>query len=192
MTELFPIFLKLSGRSALVVGGGKMAALRVTQLIKAGANVTVITPKAGTEIEELAKTESILLVRRGFERADINWSYFIVIAATNNSKVQRAVSEEAERRGTLCNVVDKPHSCNFYMPAIVERGELKIAISTSGRSPSLAGKIRRCLEQAIPENTSDLTRTVGILRSRLKSEIPGDLATQKKLVGEFVEKVLKK
>ncbi|MGA8186273.1 MAG: bifunctional precorrin-2 dehydrogenase/sirohydrochlorin ferrochelatase [Terriglobia bacterium] len=192
MTELFPIFLKLGGRSALVVGGGKMAALRVQQLIRAGASVTVIAPKVGAEIEGLAKAGSMVLVRRGFERTDINRSYFVVIAATNDSKVQRAVSEEAERRGILCNVVDKPEFCNFYTPAIVDRGELKIAISTSGRSPSLAGKMREYLEEAIPENAADLTRTVGLLRSRLKLEIPGDLAAQKKLVGEFVEKVLKK
>lgn len=192
MRELYPIFLKLGGRSALVVGGGKMAALRVKQLVRAGANVTVIAPKAGAEIEELARTESMVLVRRGFERTDINWSYFIVIAATNNSRVQQEVAEEAERRGILCNVVDKPEACNFYMPAIVDRGELKIAISTSGRSPSLAGKLRECLEQAIPENAADLTKAVGLLRSRLKAKIPGDLVAQKKLVGEFVEKVLKK
>lgn len=192
MTELFPIFLKLGGRNALVVGGGKMAALRAKQLISAGASVTVIAPKAGAQVEGLAKLESMVIVRRGFERDDLSRRYFIVIAATNDSKVQRAVSEEAERRGILCNVVDKPESCNFYMPAIVERGELKIAISTSGRSPSLAGKMREYLEQAIPENAADLTRTVGLLRSRLKSEIPGDLAAQKKLVSEFVEEVLKK
>ena len=192
MTELFPIFLKLSGRHVLVVGGGKMAALRAEQLIRAGAIVAVIAPKAGAEIERLAKTESIDLVRRGFERSHLTRRYFVVIAATNDSKVQREVSEEAERLGILCNVVDKPESCNFYMPAIVERGELKIAISTSGQSPALAGKMREYLEQAIPENAADLTQAVGLLRSRLKSEIPGNLAMQKKLVREFVEKVLKK
>ena len=192
MREMYPIFLKLGGRNALVVGGGKMAALRVKQLIRAGANVTVIAPKAGAEIEELTKTESIVLVRRRFERTDINWSYFIVIAATNDCEVQREVAEEADRRGILCNVVDKPESCNFYMPAIVHRGEMKIAISTSGRSPSLAGKMREYLEQAIPENAADLTKAVGLLRSRLKARIPDDLAAQKRLVGEFVEKVLEK
>jgi precorrin-2 dehydrogenase/sirohydrochlorin ferrochelatase len=192
MAELFPIFLKLDGRRALVVGGGKMAALRVKQLIRAGAGVTVISPKAGAEIEGLAKAESMVLIRRGFERTDLGRRYFIVIAATNDSKVQRAVSEEAERHGILCNVVDNPERCNFYMPAIVERGDLKIAISTSGRSPSLAGKLREYLDEAFPENAADLTQIVSLLRSRLRLEIPGDLATQKKLIGEFVEKVLKK
>jgi precorrin-2 dehydrogenase len=192
MTELFPIFLKLDGRRALVVGGGKMAALRVRQLIRAGARVTVISPKAGDEIEGLARTNSVVLIRRVFERTDLSRRYFIAIAATNDSKVQQAVFEEAERRAILCNVVDNPACCNFYTPAVVERGDLKIAISTSGRSPALAGKLREYLDQAVPENAADLTQTVGLLRSRLRLEIPGDLATQKKLVGEFVEKVLKK
>lgn len=192
MTELFPIFLNLDGRNALVVGGGKMAALRARQLLSAGARVTVVSPEASSEIEELAKTDSVVLVCRGFERADLSRHYFIVIAATNDSKVQQAVFEEAERHGILCNVVDDPPHCNFYMPAIVERGDLKIAISTSGRSPSLAGKLREYLEEAIPENAADLTQIVGLLRSKLRLEIPGDLETQKKLIAEFVEKVLKK
>lgn len=192
MAELFPIFLKLNGRNALVVGGGRMAALRVKRLIRAGARVTVVSPKAGTEIESLAKAESIAIVRRGFKRTDLSRRYLVVIAATNDTKIQQAVFETAERRAILCNVVDKPESCNFYMPAIVHRGQLQIAISTSGRSPALAGKLRQYLEEAVPDNAADLTEIVGRLRSRLRLEIPGDLATQKKLVDEFVEKVLKK
>ena len=192
MAELFPIFLKLDGRKALVVGGGKMAAVRAKQLISAGARVTVVSPKAGSEIERLATAKSIVLVRRGFRRTDLSRRYFIVIAATDDPKTQKAVFEAAERLGILCNVVDKPESCHFYMPAIVHRGDLKIAISTSGRSPALAGKLRQYLEEAVPENAADLTEVVGRLRTRLRMEIPRDLATQKKLVDEFVERVLKK
>jgi siroheme synthase-like protein len=192
MKEMFPIFLKLDGRRALVVGGGKMASLRAKQLIRAGARVTVISPRMDAEIEELDEAGQIVLLRRRFERTDLSRRYFIVIAATNDSKIQKAVFEEAERRGVLCNVVDKPKTCNFYMPATVDRGELKIAVSTSGRSPALAGKLREYLDEAIPENTADLTQIVGLLRSKLKLEIPGDLETQKKMVSEFIEKVLKR
>lgn len=192
MAELFPIFLKLVGRRALIVGGGKMAALRAAQLIRAGASVTVVAPEVCTEIQELADAGSIDLILRGFERADLGSQYFVVIAATNDSAVQRIVFEEADRRGILCNVVDNPECCSFYTPAVVQRGDLKIAIGTNGRSPSLAGKIRQYLEEAIPENAADLTATVGLLRSRLKAEIPGDLEKQKRLIGEFIAKVLKK
>lgn len=192
MAEMFPIFLKLNGRKALVVGGGKMAAVRAKQLISAGARVTAVSSKAGSEIERLAKAKSLVLVRRGFRRTDLSRRYFIVIAATDDPKTQQAVFEAAERLGILCNVVDKPESCNFYMPAIVQRGDLKIAISTSGRSPALAGKLRQYLEEAVPENAAELTQIVGRLRLKLRLEIPGDLAAQKKLVDEFVEGVLKK
>ncbi len=192
MKEMFPIFLKLDGRRALVVGGGKMATLRAKQLIRSGARVTVIAPRTDAEIEELGETGRIELLRRKFEQTDLSRRYFIVIAATNDSKIQKAVFEEADRRGVLCNVVDKPKVCNFYMPAIVDRGDLKIAISTSGRSPALAGKLREYLDDAIPENAADLTQIVGLLRSKLKLEIPGDLETQKKMVSEFIEKALKK
>jgi precorrin-2 dehydrogenase/sirohydrochlorin ferrochelatase len=192
MTELFPIFLKLNRRRALIVGGGKIAALRAKQLIPTGASLTVIAPKANAEIESLARAGSVDLVRRGFERGDLSKRYFIVIGATNDPEVQQAVSEEAERCGVLCNVVDNAGLSNFYTPAVVKRGDLKIAIGTSGKSPLLAGKLRQYLEEAIPENAADLTETMGLLRSRLRSEIPGDLKRQKKLIGDFVEKVLKK
>jgi precorrin-2 dehydrogenase len=192
MSELYPVFLKLKRRKALVVGAGGIAALRVKHLLSAGARITVISPEADAEIEELAREKLIVLLRRRFKRSDLNRNYFIVIAATNDSSVQQTVFEEAERHGILCNVVDKPSRCNFYTPAVVQRGELKIAISTSGRSPSLAGKLREYLDNAIPENAADLAEMAGLLRSKLRLEIPGDLETQKKLVGDFVEKVLKK
>lgn len=190
--KLYPVFLKLGGRRALIVGGGRMAALRAGQLIGSGASVTVVASKVSAEIEEMASDGPVELIRRGFERSDLNDGYYIVIGATNDPEVQKAVFEEAERRGILCNVVDNPSRCNFYTPAVVERGDLKIAISTSGRSPLLAGKLRRYLEEAIPENAADLTEAVGLLRSRLKSEIPYDLERQKKLIGDFVEQALKK
>lgn len=192
MNDLFPIFLKLKGQEALVIGAGPIAALRAKQLIKGEARVTVIAPNATAEIQKLAKTGSIELIGRAFRRTDLSGRYFIVIAATNDPEVQRAVSEGAAEHGILCNVVDDPEHCNFYMPAVVERGDLKIAISTSGRSPSLAGKLREYLEETIPPNAADLTETVGLLRSKLRLEIPGDLGTQKKLVNEFVERVLKR
>lgn len=192
MNELFPIFLKLSGRQALVVGAGSIAALRVKQLTRAGARVTVIAPEVSAEMEELAKAGSIDLIRREFERDDLSRRYFIVIGATDDPAAQNAVAEEAERNGILCNVVDNPGCSNFYTPAVVERGDLKIAISTNGRSPFLAAKLRHYLEEAIPENAADLTETVGLLRSKLKLEVPGNLEKQKELVDDFVEKVLKK
>lgn len=192
MNDLFPIFVKLKGRRALVVGGGKMAVLRARQLLRAGALVTVIAPQVNAEMEGLAAAGSVEVFRREFARGDLAKPCRMVIAATGDAEVQQAVSEEAERCGILCNIVDNAGRSDFFSPAVIERGDLKIAISTSGRCPPLAGKLRQLLEEAIPENAADWTQTLGLLRARLKMEIPGDLARQKKLVAEFLETVLKK
>lgn len=192
MNDLFPIFVKLKGRRVLVVGGGKMAALRAKQLLRAGAAVTVVTPEANPEMESLAAAGAVELLRREFARGDLAKPCWMAIAATDDAEVQQAVSEEAERCGIFCNIVDHAGLSGFFTPAVVERGDLKIAISTSGRCPALAGKFRRLLEEAVPENAADLTAALGFLRTRLKLEIPSDLARQKRLVADFIKIVLKK
>lgn len=192
MNELFPMFLKLSGRHALVVGGGAIATLRVEQLLRAKAAVTVIAPEVSTEIEELARQDRIELIRHKFQPADVSGRFSVVIAATDDPSVQAAVAEAAGRHGALLNIVDNPELSNFYTPAVVRRGDLMIAVGTGGRSPFLAGKLRAWLDEAIPENAADLTTTLTLLRSRLKFEIPHDLDRQKKLVDDFVEEVLRK
>lgn len=191
MNVLFPVFLKLTGRDALVVGGGAIATLRVEQLLRANARVTVIAPEIGAEIEAHARAGSIELVRRTFQPADVSSRYYVVIAATSDPTVQAAVAKEAERHGALLNVVDNPKLSNFYTPAVVQRGDLVVAVSTGGQSPFLAGKLREWLDEAIPENTADLTKILALLRARLKLEIPHDLEKQKKLLNDFVEEVLR-
>lgn len=192
MNELFPIFVRLRNRRALVVGGGAMAALRVKQLLNAGARVTLISPEVQTGLVALAETASLQIIRRAFERVDVTRDYFVVIGATDDSAAQNAIAEEAERCGLLCNVVDNPGCSNFYTPAVVERGDLKIAISTNGKSPLLAGRLRQWLEESIPANAAAVTETLGVLREKLKLAMPGDLKKQKELLNAFLERVVKK
>jgi len=192
LSELFAMFLKLSGRKALVVGGGTIATLRVKQLLRAKAAVTVVAPEVSTEIENCLKAGSIALIRRKFEPTDLTPNFYMVIAATDDPAVQTAVARHAQRHGTLLNVVDSPRLSNFYTPAVVKRGDLMIAVGTGGRSPFLAGKVREWLDQAIPKNAADLATTMERLRTKLKIEIPHDLDKQKELMSEFAEGVFKK
>ncbi len=189
MSQLFPLFLKLSGRRALVVGGGAIATQRAGQLLRARALVTVIAPEVGAEIEAWAREGTLELVRRPFQPGDVSEAFFVVIAATSDPAVQVAVAEEAERHGALLNVVDNPALSNFYTPAVVERGDLAIAIGTGGQSPFLAGRLRAWLDEAIPENAADLTEALALLRPKLKFEIPSDLPGRKKLLEDFLEGV---
>lgn len=192
VNELFPIFVRLKNRRTLVVGGGPMAALRVNQLLKAGARVTLISPEVQPELAALVKSAPLQIIPRAFVPADVSRDYFVVIGATDDATVQNAIAEEAERCGILCNVVDNPRRSNFYTPAVVERGDLKIAISTNGKSPLLAGRLRQWLEEALPAEMGALTDTLGHLRKKLKLAMPGDLKKQKELLNEFLEGVLKK
>ena len=172
MNELYPIFVRLRNRRTLVVGGGGMATVRVKQLLAAGAAVTVIAPEVSDEIERLASEGSLQLIKRKFERSDVDQSFFVVIGATNNGSVQQALAEEAESRGLLYNVVDRPEHCNFYTPAVVERGDLKIAICTQGQSPVFSGRLRQELEEALPASAGEFTALLGELREKLKLKIP--------------------
>jgi siroheme synthase-like protein len=188
MSDLFPVFLKLRGRAALVVGGGPMAALRVRQLIGVGAKVTVIAPTICGEMESLAKANSLPLIRREFERADLGKGVFLVVGATDDPVVQTAIAEEADRIGILYNVVDNPERCNYYTPAVVDRGSLSIAICSEGQSPVLSGRLRQILDEALPTGAGEWTALLGELREKLKEVFPGDMEKRRALIKEFIEK----
>lgn len=192
MNDLFPIFVRLRNRRALVVGGGSMAALRAKQLIQAGAQVTVIAPAVNAALDTLAEAGAIRLLLKEFDRAEMIAEYFIVIGATNDPLVNAALAKEAERLGLLYNVVDDAEHSNFFTPSVVERGDLKIAISTNGHSPVLARRLRQALEHALPEAAGEWIRQLGELRKKLKFEIPVDLETRKAIIEEVIEKTVRR
>jgi precorrin-2 dehydrogenase / sirohydrochlorin ferrochelatase len=145
--HLFPLFLKLHGRRCLVVGAGKISEGKIAGLIEAGARVLVIAPQATEQIAEWHNQKKIRWQRRTFRASDLN-DMFLVVAATNSEKVHRAIYRAAQARHVLCNIVDVPALCDFYYPAVVRRGQLQIAISTAGASPSLARRLREEMEVA--------------------------------------------
>jgi precorrin-2 dehydrogenase / sirohydrochlorin ferrochelatase len=177
---LFPAFLKLAGRPCVVVGAGSVAVSKVTSLLECGAQVTVVAPRADAIIEQLAATRKLRWLPRKFAANDLARA-FLVIAATSDPSVNRAVFHEAQSRGILCNSVDDPPNCDFYFPAVVRRGPLQIAISTSGESPALAQRIRVEIEESLRESLGDWVEEIGEARREILASLPASDARQKLL-----------
>ena len=143
--HLFPIFLKLSGRSVLVVGAGPVAASKLGALIEAGATIHVVAPEIVPEIEQMGLRVS----RREFRTSDLDQAWLVVAAATPD--VNRRVAAEAERREIFVNAVDDPEHASAYLGGVTRRAGVTFAISTDGRAPALAGLLREGLDTLIPE-----------------------------------------
>jgi siroheme synthase-like protein len=169
--NLFPAFIKLEGRAALVVGAGPVGASKIASLLDFAARVTVVAPSALSEVRDLAARGAVRWIQREFSPSDLD-AVFIVIAATSSAAVNRAVFEQAQRRSILCNSVDDPPNCDFYFPAVVRRGDLQIAISTAGESPALAQRIHLELEEALDESLGQEVRKVGEIRRRILASAP--------------------
>ncbi|HXM21920.1 MAG TPA: bifunctional precorrin-2 dehydrogenase/sirohydrochlorin ferrochelatase [Terriglobales bacterium] len=146
MNSLFPIFVKLDGRQILVVGAGRVGEPKIRGLLPTGAKIRVVAREASAAVREWARNGEIVLEERGFVPSDLD-NVFLVVVATSSRDLNELIFREAESRRILCNVVDVPEQCDFYYPAVVRRGDLQIAISTSGQSPSLAQKLRQQLER---------------------------------------------
>ena len=146
MAALFPIFFKLEGRRCVVVGGGAIAAQKLAGLLESGAEVCIVAPVAIEAIQELARSGRLMWLQEEFRPAHLDGA-FVTIAATGKAEVNAQVFQAARQRGVLCNAVDDPERCDFFYPAVVRRGDLQIAISTAGKSPALAQRIRKELEQ---------------------------------------------
>jgi precorrin-2 dehydrogenase / sirohydrochlorin ferrochelatase len=146
VTSLFPMFLKLEGRNVLVVGAGKVGEPKIAGLLETGARIRVVSLDATPKVRAWARSGKLQLELRRFESPDLDGT-FLAVVATNSRTLNERIYHEAQQRGTLCNVVDVPDLCDFYYPSVVRRGDLQIAISTAGQSPSLAQKIRQQLEK---------------------------------------------
>jgi siroheme synthase-like protein len=170
-TPLLPVFLKLEGRSCLVVGAGHVALEKVGSLLTAGAKLRVVAPNALPEVVALEKQGRLNWVRRAFEENDLD-DTFLVIAATDSPKVNHAVYEAAVARQILANAVDDPPFCDFYFSSVVRRDSLQIAISTAGESPAVAQQLRREIDESLPEDVGPWLREVGKLRREVLATHP--------------------
>jgi precorrin-2 dehydrogenase len=168
---LYPVFLKLEGRTVLVVGGGAVAEQKIQGVLRSATDVTVIAPYATDRIRCWAEEGRLKHVAQEF-LPGMAQGYFLVIAATDSPAVNHAVYAEAKAAGSLCNAVDDTPYCDFYAPALVSRGELQIAISTGGNSPALAQNIRKSLEVEYGPEYESWTAWLGRMRSTLRAVLP--------------------
>ena len=176
MTSLFPIFVKLDGRPVLVVGAGAVGEQKIRGLLTTGARIRVVSLAVNPAVREWVGEQKITIAERAFSKSDLD-GVFLAVVATSSPKLNRRIFREAQRRGILCNVVDVPEQCDFYYPAVVQRGDLQIAISTSGQSPSLAQQLRLRLENQFGPGYARWVAELGETRRRV---LASDLDAQQK------------
>ncbi|MFP5205792.1 MAG: siroheme synthase CysG [Acidobacteriota bacterium] len=169
--SLQPIFLKLEARRGLVVGAGAVALDKITALLRTGLQLRVVAPAAREEVRELANAGQLEWAQRPFEPSDLD-DNFIVIAATDVPEVNAAVYRAARERNILCNSVDDIPNCDFFFGSVVSRGDLQIAISTAGESPSLAQRLRREIDEQLPQDLGPWLKTIGELRREILATHP--------------------
>lgn len=167
--KYYPVFLNISGKRCVVVGGGEVALRKVKMLLECDGKVTVVSPRPHPEMAKLSEEGTIHLVQRDYEAGDLK-DAVLAVASTNVKEINRRVAHEANKGGVLLNVVDDPEQSDYTVPSLFRRGDLTIAISTGGTSPALARKIRTKLDQDIGEEYASLLSLIGEVRSILKKK----------------------
>lgn len=162
----YPINLDIHDKLCLIIGGGKVAERKVQTLLSCGARVKVISPDLTMDLQTLLAENKITCEARGYRSGDLK-GIFLVVACTDDAEVNTAVSKEAQENNILCNVVDKPDLCNFIVPSIVSHGDLTITISTGGKSPALAKRLRRELEDMYGGEYALFLRIMGAVRPKV-------------------------
>lgn len=169
--QLYPVFFRLDKLRMLIVGAGEVGEEKLTFILKSSpnANITVVAPWAKPDTEKLLQKypENIIWVKRKVEEGDIE-RHDLIVSATNFPEINRQVHTWAKQYGKIVNVADTPSLCDFYMGSIVTRGDLKVAISTNGKSPTFAKRFRQLLESILPNSTEHLILNLKKIRDNLK------------------------
>ena len=180
----YPIFLELGGRRVVVVGGGTVAVRKAQTLLDAGARLVVVTEEASDVLTVLCAQHGAEIVRSKYSKQYIAEAV-LVVAATNDAKVNEQVYRDCQSLEILCNVVDDPQHCDFFVPAVVKRGDLQIAIGTEGYCPAYAGHLRQKLEAMFTEEHGRfLAELERVRREAIETLAPAD---RKSLLGELVD-----
>ncbi|MEO7988824.1 MAG: bifunctional precorrin-2 dehydrogenase/sirohydrochlorin ferrochelatase [Chryseolinea sp.] len=180
--NLFPVFLKLESLDMLIVGGGHVGLEKLSAVLKNSptAKVTLVARTIQKAIWELASEyPQVKLFERNFKLWDL-WDKDLVLLATDNRSLHESIRKFARSRRLLINVADTPDLCDFYLGSVVTRGNLKIGVSTNGKSPTIAKRIREYLEEALPEDTNELLNNM----QRIREKISGDFNHKVKVLNE--------
>jgi len=187
--NLYPVFLKLNNLRVLIVGGGFVAEEKLTFLLKSSpdAHVTMVSPMFREATIELAKQGDVTLIQDSYQKKYLKGNN-IVIATTNVPEVNLKVYKHCRKLGILVNVADNPPLCDFFMGGIVTKGNVKVAISTNGKSPTTAKRLRQFFEDVIPENVDDLV----INLNEYRKTIQGDFGQRVDTLNEFTKGIIEK
>jgi siroheme synthase-like protein len=189
--RLFPVFLKLESLRLLVVGGGYVGFEKLNAVLKnaPAAPVKLVAREISDEIRLLASAHpSVVLVEKDYENADMDESIDLVIAAVNDPELSSRVQADAKAKRRLVNVADKPHLCDFYLGSVVQKGSVKVAISTNGKSPTVAKRLREVLENLLPDEMESLLDNITLIRQQLK----GDFEEKVKQLNELTKGLVAK
>ena len=181
--HLFPVFLKLEELHTLLVGGGNVGHEKLTALLSSSpaARVTVVAGMIGAPLKALASSHPrVKLVMRNFRRTDLSGKD-LVILATDNPELHHRIRKEASKQKVLLNVADTPELCDFYLGSVVTKGNLRIGISTNGKSPTIAKRMREFFQEALPDDTDTLLENMQRIRDRIK----GDFNEKVKILNEI-------
>lgn len=181
----YPIFLELAERRVVVIGGGAVAARKAQVLLDAGARLVVVAEHVDDMLTDLCARSDVKLIRSKYSRNCLAGAV-LVIAATNNRQVNKQVYKDCQELEILCNVVDDPELCDFFVPAVVKRGCLQIAIGTEGYCPAYAGHLRKKLEQTFTDQHGQFLTELETLRKSIIQDVP-DQADRKDILSQLVD-----
>jgi precorrin-2 dehydrogenase/sirohydrochlorin ferrochelatase len=187
--NLFPVFLKLDSLETLIVGGGHVGLEKLNAILKNSpmAKVSLVARTIHESIKSVAaQNENVRLFERNFKLWDL-WNKDLLILATNNRNLHETIRKFARSRRLLINVADTPDLCDFYLGSVVTKGNLKIGVSTNGKSPTISKRIREYLEDALPEETNELLDNMNKIRDQIK----GDFNHKIKILNEVTSSWLK-
>lgn len=185
MEHLYPIYLNVAGKNCLIIGGGPVAERKAASLFEYGACIKVVSPLAEKNITDWADQNLLKWFAREFEANDLD-DIFMVFIATDDNSLNKQIADLCRSRGIMVNAVDDPPNCDFFVPSVLRRDSLAIAISTEGRSPLFAARLRRQLEKIITEEHGQFVQILGQIREELK-ESSLDINQRRQILEQIVD-----